>query len=211
MIAGQSYALWVASADGTWSAPILINDARPLWITPDSAYQTASLANLPRVLKVVGRNLQPGPTASATLVRLVGKNTGTTYTLQANTTNYDTNTSGAFERYVAIVNLPSPMTVDVYTVQVSRDGVAWVSLLGSGQSAGPEQMFTVNPDPATPATTYPVANYPDPTTNKYCVANDPNQTDATGCILEAIRAATVAGGGTVVFGPGTWYMAQPGT
>jgi hypothetical protein len=34
---GQSYALWVADSSGNWSAPVLINDARPLWITPDCA------------------------------------------------------------------------------------------------------------------------------------------------------------------------------
>ena len=40
---------------------MLINDARPLWITPDYAYATANVANLPRILKVNGRNLQPTP------------------------------------------------------------------------------------------------------------------------------------------------------
>jgi hypothetical protein len=47
MTPGGTYALWVINPDGEWSKPALINDARPLWITPDCAYQTASLANLP--------------------------------------------------------------------------------------------------------------------------------------------------------------------
>jgi hypothetical protein len=47
MTPGGTYALWVINPDGEWSTPALINDARPLWITPDCAYQTASLANLP--------------------------------------------------------------------------------------------------------------------------------------------------------------------
>ena len=209
MTAGQSYAIWVYSPEGAWSAPILINDARPLWITPDSGYQTASLANLQRMLKVVGRNLEPGPgTSATTFVRLVGQNTGTTYTLAAKNSSNDASTTVALERYVAAVNLPFPMTVDQYAVQVSRDGTSWVSLLGNGQSDA--QTFVVKDDPPQ-QTLFPVASYPDPGTGQHCIANDPNQTDATGCILEAIRAATVAGGGTVVFDPGTWYMSRPGT
>ncbi len=75
--AEQSYALWIQGPNGQWSSPVLINDARPLWITPDSAFQTAALANLPRVLKVVGRNLQPdADTIGTTHVRLVGGSTG---------------------------------------------------------------------------------------------------------------------------------------
>ncbi len=37
MTAGQSYALWVQAPGNQWSSPVLINDARPLWMTPDSA------------------------------------------------------------------------------------------------------------------------------------------------------------------------------
>ena len=209
MTLGGSYALWVVSPDNEWSAPILINDARPLWITPDSGYQTASLANLPRTLKVVGRNLQPGPGASTvTQVRLVGVNTGTTYVVTANNSTNDPNTTAALERYVAAVNLPSPMTVDQYTVQVSRDGTSWVPLLGNGQS--PAQIFAVNADPVapSPAHTFSVANFSDPLTGRPCVANDGN--DDTGCIILAIRAAQAAGGGTVAFGPGTWLVSQAG-
>lgn len=39
MITGQTYALWLRAPGGQWSAPLLINDARPLWVTPDSAYR----------------------------------------------------------------------------------------------------------------------------------------------------------------------------
>ena len=79
MLTDQAYALWVQDAAGEWSNVIRINDARPLWITPDSAYVTAYTANLPRYLKVVGRNLQPVPGAS-TQVMLTGPST---YTLTA--------------------------------------------------------------------------------------------------------------------------------
>jgi hypothetical protein len=215
MTPGAAYALWVATADGQWSAELRINDARPLWITPDSAYQTANLANLPRVLKVVGRNLQPdgrGGRSNLTQVRLVGMNTGTAYTLPANNTQSDSvQTSAALERYVAAAKLPQSMVVDQYTVQVSRDGVSWVPLLGNGQS--PAQIFTVNADPLPPtsATVFDVSDprFADPLTGNSCQPND--GIDATGCIVLAIRAAQLAGGGTVILRPGTWLLTNPGT
>ena len=215
MLAGQSYVLWVVDGAGEWSNPVLINDARPLWITPDSAYQTASLANLPRALKVVGRNLQPGPgTSTVTQVLLTGINTGTTYTLTANNTGNDANTTAALERYVAAANLPSTLVVDTYTVQVSRDnGSSWVPLLGDGSGLYTPQVFTVNSDPVAPtsATTFPVSQYSDPLSGEACQSVQANGHDATGCIILAIRAAQAAHGGTVTFGPGTWVMSTPGT
>ena len=210
MTANQSYALWVQAPGGECGSPLLINDARPLWITPDSAYQTAQLANLPRVLKVVGRNLQPASgTTSVTQVRLVGKNAGTTYTLTArNTVNDPGNTTDALQRYVAAVSLPATLAVDDYTVQVSRDGASWVSLLGNGQS--PAQTFVVKSDPVATPMLFSVGDpqFADPVTGT-CQPDD--GIDDTACIISAIRAATLAGGGTVVFGPGVWTMSNPGT
>ena len=181
----QSYALWAQHADGEWSNAVLINDARPLWITPDSAFVTANTANLPRYLKVVGRNLQPAPGAT-TQVMLTGP---TTYTLTASDDNYPTN---SIDRYAANVTLPTNMPAGSYTVQVSRDGVSWVGV-ASGQT------LTVNPDPTAPPT-FPVSAYGG------CVAND--GIDDTPCIVQAIAAARAAGGGSVTFGPGVWDMAN---
>jgi hypothetical protein len=209
MTPGQSYALWVYAGANQWSAPVLINDARPLWVTPDSAYQTAALASLPRVLKVVGRNLQPAPGATGTTqVRLVGQTTGTTYTLTAHNTNNDAATTTSLERYVAAAPLPASLVVDTYTVQVSRDATSWVALLGNGQT--PAQVFTVNKDPVTP-NYYPVGNGTDPVTGVACSALPNSGNDATGCILAAIRAAWMNGGGTVLFGPGVWTLSNPGS
>ena len=179
----QSYAIWVRHADGEWSNGILINDARPLWITPDSAYVTAFTANLPRYLKVVGRNLQPAPGA-ATQVMLTGPGT---YTLTATNDNYPAN---SIDRYAATVALPTNMPAGNYQVLVSRDGVSWISV-ASGQQ------LSVNPDPAAPAT-FPVSAFGG------CVAND--GIDDTPCIVQAIAAARKAGGGSVVLGPGIWDM-----
>lgn len=209
MTVGQSYALWVVDPRGEWSAPLYINDARPLWITPDSAYQTAQLAGLPRVLKVVGRNLQPQAGAvAATQVRLIGANTGTTYILTArNTANDAGNTTEALQRYVAAADLPSTLIPDQYSVQVNRDGTSWVALMGNGQSQ--PQTFTVKPDPLA-APTFAVSDpkFADPVTGP-CLPND--GIDDTACILLAIRAATIVGRGTVTFGPGVWTMSNPGS
>ncbi len=46
---------------------------------------------------------------------------------------------------MAAVPLPASMTVDTYTVEVTRDGMSWVPLLGNGQS--PPQTFIVSADP----------------------------------------------------------------
>ena len=181
----QSYALWVRHADGEWSNGILINDARPLWLTPDSAYVTAYTANLPRYLKVVGRNLQPAP-GMATQVMLSGPGI---YTLTASDDNYPVN---SIDRYAANVSLPANMPAGSYTVQVSRDGVSWIGV-ASGQT------LTVKPDPVAHAT-FPVSAYGG------CVAGD--GIDDTPCIVQAVAAARAAGGGSVTFGPGVWDMSN---
>jgi Domain of unknown function DUF11 len=82
-------------------------------------------------------------------------------------------------------------------------------LLGNGQTRA--QLFTVNPDPVPlPASPiFSVGDFADPLTGNTCQPND--GVDDTGCIILAIRAAQLAGGGTVTFGPGTWLMSQAGT
>ena len=194
----QTYALWVWNGSA-WSNGVRINDARPLWITPDSSYATVPLANLPRVLKVVGRNLEPAPRVAETQVRLSGS---TTYTLRAvadssgTTGASDPVSTPQIKRYVAKVMLPARMRVGTYTVQVSRDdGASWVPLLGENDK--PPQTFTVVSDPVPPAT-FRVSDYG-------CRA----ETNALVCVVNAIHAAQAAGGGTVLFGPGVWSIDLP--
>jgi uncharacterized repeat protein (TIGR01451 family) len=205
MAAGQSYALWVVGPGGRWSAPVRINDARPLWITTDSAYQSGALANLPRRLKVIGRNLQAASATGTTRVRLIGSRTGTTYTLAADHAGDSVSASAALARYVAAVSLPSPLVVDQYRVLLSRDDESWVPLLGNGVE--PPQVFTVLPNPAAQRT-FQVSDFAH-AADSPCLPDD--RIDDTKCILLAIRAAAAApGGGTVVFGPGVWMMSDPG-
>jgi hypothetical protein len=181
MLKGHSYALWVLDVAGEWSEGVRINDARPLWITPEVAYRRGSLAGLPRQLKVVGRNLERRP-GSVTKVRLRGP---ATYTRNAHD---DGDPGTAIEHYVARIRLPRAMRAGVYTVEVQRDGVSWVALQGQQltvlQNSGPGPSFSVS--------------------SYGCAPNDGSE-DA-GCVLRAVGDAANAGGGTVRFGPGRWDL-----
>ena len=185
-----AYAIWVVDTDGEWSNGTLINDARPLWISPDYGYVTASVANLPRYLKVIGRNLQPQP-GSSTQVQLTGP---ATYTLTASVSDV------SLSHYVAQVALPASMTPGTYSVAVSRDGVSWVPLMGENGAAA--QTFTVLSDPATLPTVL-VDDYS-------CQAGDD-----TSCTVAAIAAAAnttvYPNGATVVFAARTYCLCDPGT
>ncbi len=186
---GRSYALWVRNLAGEWSGGVRINDARPLWISPDKAYATASLANLPRELKVVGRNLQPLP-GSTTRVRLVGP--GTYPDLIAMD---DGDPESAIERYVARVSLPASLQVGTYSVELSRDGgTSWVTLAGQGLEVQADPIAVPSFDVADPA-------------YGGCIPDD-NLNDAF-CIQLAADAAAAAGGGKVHFGPGRWDLTAP--
>jgi hypothetical protein len=108
-----------------------------------------------------------------------------TYTLTAAN---DGDPTTAIERYAAIVTLPTSMALGTYTVQVSRDGISWLT--------ASDQTFSVLADPAAPRM-FAVGDYG-------CLAND--GLDDTLCISKAITAARQAGGGSVTFGPGVWNM-----
>jgi len=187
LISGSSYALWVVTADGQWSNGVKINDARPLWISPDNGYVSASRPDVPRQLKVIGRNLIAKP-GHQTMVRLTS--TAATITVSAAD---DADPTTTIEQYVAKINLPSSMPAGEYSVSVQRDGTSWAPLIG--------QKFTVVPDPAAKPQ-FLVSNAGG------CVADD--GLDDTGCVAGAIAAAAAnPGGGTVVFGPGRWDLLSP--
>ena len=183
----NAYSLCVLDAHGEWSNCVKINDARPMWISPDFAYATGAVANLPRLLKVIGRNLQP-VAGGKTRVRLTGPRT---YTLTAQ------DVSDSLSRHVAQVRLPEPMQPGNYSVQVSRDGTSWVSLM-SEQGNAPRQL-AVLPDPAR----LPTVDVRD------CEADD-----ATTCIVSAVAAASdrrkFPDGATVLFEARTYKLHDPG-
>lgn len=183
MRAGQTYALWVRTGQGEWSAPVLINDARPLWFSPSMVYSSASVAELPRELKVVGRNLRPGAGA-VTQIRLVGPVTVTGSAI------VDAQTSDALNQYAVRLKLPPQLSPGTYHVLVSRDGVSWVAVA--------DQTLEVRPDEVA----RPTFSVGDPQFGG-CLPNDGG--DDTGCILRAIAAAARAGG-IVLFAAGSWDL-----
>jgi uncharacterized repeat protein (TIGR01451 family) len=208
----QSYAIWVVNSALEWSNATKINDARPLWITPDEVFASAAPAGMPRVLKVVGRNLQPA-TGSSTQVRLVGAHA--TYTLPAVLGEDRLRT---IDRYVARIQLPADMAVGTYSVQVSRDGVGWVGLLSKDSTS--TQTLTVSADPAVPMQ-FQVGDYSlgacdsaadgCSAVRRPCLPDAKDNDDETLCIASAIAAARAAGGGVVKFAAGSWNMNSPGT
>jgi hypothetical protein len=189
---GQTYGLWVRTSGGEWSTAVMINDARPLWITPAYVYATGSIGGLAREIKIVGRNLQPSPGRS-TRIRLTGPDVVTGVAI------VDAQSSDTMNRYVARLKLPLRLSPGSYRVSVSRDGRSWVEIS--------DQMLEVRPDASAPKQ-YAVS---DPQFGG-CKPDDGR--DDTACILRAIDAAKRAGSGTVYFGPGTWDLInsapQPG-
>lgn len=186
-----SYALWVRTKDGEWSKPIRINDARPLWISPAYAYSTGTIGSLPRYLKVIGRNLQPAP-GKQTRVKLIGPQT---FILPTTVEIAGVASPPSLADFVAHIELPKSLLVGHYKIAVSRDETNWVELEG--------QTLEVRADLAQRKR----FRVDDPHFGG-CVAND-NQDDAK-CIAKAINAARLEGGGTVVFGPGTWDLVNSG-
>jgi len=186
--AHQSYALRVRSLRGNWSAPMLINDARPLWATPATVYSSRPVASLPRELKVVGRNLEAAP-GRATRIRLDGPQH------YEGTSIRDSLSSDTLDPYVARLRLPKSLLPGRYHIALSRDGISWVAMTG--------QTLEVLADPATPME----FSLDDPGFGG-CRPDDGR--DDTPCILRALEAARLAGGGVVKFGPGTWDLVDSG-
>jgi hypothetical protein len=189
--ADQTYALWVHTARGEWSRAVMINDARPLWASPPYVYASGMPAALSREIKIVGRNLQPSAGRS-TRIRLLGPErfAGTAVPGDA--------PARTLNSYVARVPLPDHLAPGSYRIEVSRDGASWVEIEG--------QSLDVRPDPA-PMAQFSISDV------RFGGCRPDDGLDDTACILRAIAAAKLAGGGEVTFGPGTWDLidsAQPG-
>lgn len=185
--ADQTYALWVHNRENEWSEPVLVNDARPLWMTPTFVYASASLASLPRYLKVVGRNLQPS-TGLVTKVRLSGQQV---FVLDAKPAPSE---RAALNHFVAQVDLPWKLPPGEYAVAVSRGDNHWIPLA--------DQMLSVRQD-SLPVPEFPIS------APAFGGCHPNGYADATSCIVRAIAAARAAGGGTVIFGPGVWHISAP--
>ena len=179
---GWAYRMWVVNAAGEWSKPVSINDARPMWITPPYVYATASLPDLGRRLRVVGRNMAPGAEGSLSL-KLDGPRT---YELVSTTAGAQ---EGPLQSYVAEAALPARLVPGNYTVSVRRGEAAWVSV--------PGQKLEVRADPdSQPRFAVDDSKFGD------CRPND--ERDDSICFTRAIEAARQTGHGVVIVPRGTW-------
>jgi hypothetical protein len=178
----QTYALWVRTVRGEWSKALEINDARPLWISPAYTYASGSVGSLARELKIVGRNMQPGP-GHVTRIKLLGLRQFVA------TAEPDPRAGATLDNYVVRMKLPAVLAPGKYRVLVNRDGASWVEVAG--------QSLQVLADPPT-AVKFQVS---DP---QFGGCRPDDDADDTDCIVRAIAAAQRARGGAVYFGPGTW-------
>ena len=179
--AGRGYHIWVVTAAGEWSAPVSINDPRPLWVTPAYVYASADFATLGRMVRVVGRNL--APTGAATnWIQLRGPKT---YVLAGQQGSAD----NPVQRYVIEASLPDRIEPGKYSVAVSRDQHTWTRV--------PAQQLEVRPDPAT-LRTFSIS---DP---EFGACRPDDGADDTACLARALDAARQAGGGIVRVPKGKW-------
>jgi hypothetical protein len=179
------YALRVVTSTGEWSNGILVNDPRPLWISPSRISQFASGGRSQRYLKVIGRNLRMAA-GEKTYVKLVGPETVAAAALE------DKQASQTLLRSVVTISLPARLAPGLYAVQLSRDGAHWQSVVG--------QHLEVTR--ARPAAEFSLA------ADSFGGCRPDDGEDDTACLVAAIRAAQIAGGGTVVFPPGVWDIAD---
>jgi hypothetical protein len=196
MTPGQAYALWSTKNGAYFSNGVMINDARPMWVTPGPRvgaaqpsypyhYTTASRPGIGRTLKVVGRNLQPTAHHQTqvcfTAPGIKCNTPGAVSIIRAAANDNDPTTQ--VERYVAQVVLPvMPLTngqATNYAISVSRDGVSWVPV---------PTLLTILPDPApiNAASSFYPGNYTD--AGHLCSPCDGQ--DDTLCVTRAIHAAS---------------------
>lgn len=128
--AGRTYALWAGDPERGWSQTMLVNDARPLWLTPAKAYAGETI-------RVVGRNLAPAPGQSASRIRLTGP-----VTVELDAAG-EAGPAGEINDYAAAAALPGDLPPGEYAVEFCRDGTSRVPLAG--------QQLVLLPLPPVPA------------------------------------------------------------
>lgn len=180
---GDIRRLRVRDVRGQWSAPVTINDPRPLWFSPSFAYATQKLADLPRTLRIVGRNLRPSFGASLQ-VRLQAASAS----LALPTAKQDDATGDV----LLTAKLPSRLDPGRYRVQVGDERAGWIEL---------DEAFEVLADRAAPRE-FAI----DDAAFGGCRPDDGR--DDTACMGRAIDAARFSGGGMVRLRDGTWDLAD---
>lgn len=184
-VSRRVYHIWVRNAAHQWSQGIRINDARPIWFSPAEVFSTVTAPGLEsRYLKVIGRNLLPVD-GMKLAVRLTG---AVTYELPQPDSKIRHQDVAA---YAAMRRLPSLLAPGEYRVEVRTEGADWMPVQG--------QLLHVIADPKSP----PEFLISDPRFGG-CRADDGR--DDTDCLVKALSAAQVAGGGIVILGKGTWEV-----
>lgn len=178
---GRPYRLWVVNAAGEWSQPVSINDPRPSWFTPGSVFSTSDFAGLGRSFRVIGRNLR-SRSDQPVRIRFTGRQT---YVIAAGIAV----TGNALQEYVTEGVLPARLEPGLYSIAVSLDGRTWVSV--------PSQQLEVRPDLG-PSERFDLSDA------KFGGCRPDDGADDSGCLRQALEAARLAGGGTVVVPAGTW-------
>lgn len=209
------YVLWVRNAAGEWSKPIPINNTRPLWISPDIAFQSKPLADgIPRVLKIVGRNMdaEPGKFRRVRLQQIVPPSTFNcpfSFPVSLELPEIplaNTHEKIVIDEYVMKVKLermqalptsitnPKGIPPGRYQVQFSRDcGGQWTTV--RDPNTGQASVLTVYPDQpgsveikvSDQGGTIPDPYDPGKTITLTCSGSDGE--DDTLCVLRAINAA----------------------
>ena len=180
----RPYRLWVRTAAGEWSAPLTVNDARPLWFSPAAVYATRSIGSLPRLLKIIGRNLDPAP-GQELQVRLRGPDTHLLTAPRA--------AAASLAPYATSVPLPARLAPGSYSVELRRGEEDWVMI--------PGQRLEVRSDPVA------VREF-DPAASQFGGCKPDDGLDDTPCLQRALAAASSAGG-TVVLDAGVWNLDPP--
>ena len=176
-----AYRVRIRAADGQWSNPVLINDARPRWLSPAYAYASQPVPGIGRKVRIIGRNLGPAGDLRRE-VRLSGP--------QAAILVAVTEQNPATDRYALAVTLPRSLKAGLYDVDVRIGGSPWVRLSA--------QRLEVRADPVQEPV-YPV-------TAAGCLPGVGS--DHARCIGRVIATAARTGG-RVVFAPGDWVLADP--
>jgi hypothetical protein len=186
--AARIYSLRVVTSAGEWSNGILVNDPRPLWISPSRISQIARGGRSQRYLKIIGRNLRTAADTK-TYVKLIGPE------IVAAVSIPDIHASQTLLRSVVTISLPARLAPGLYAVHLSRDGAHWQAVAG--------QRLEVTRARSTAEFSLAADSFGS------CRPDDGE--DDTACLVAAIKAAQIAGGGTVVFPPGVWDIANAAT
>ncbi len=195
MDSSATYALYVQNPDSEpdeWSKPVVINDARPLWASPDLMHVNVNGFGGDRVLRITGRNLErmvTGGIAVPPKVRLSGPSPAP-IELVALPADPD------LEHYVVEVEVPAGLAVGIYDIELSMDWVHWREL--------PSNTLEIRADPI-PKVIFAVHEYGDD--EHPCQPDD--GVDDTWCIREALIDAAVLGQGEVFFEDGQWDLIDP--